>query len=80
MKNIKKFEQFVNESLEEYIIDGERTDGEKEIKKTFTREEVISMLEDVYMETAGSYNDYGKWADDYRDDAISYVKEYMIDK
>ena len=46
-------------------------------KKTYSREDVIALLEDVYAETAGSHNDYGKSTEDYRDDAAIYIRSYM---
>jgi len=46
-------------------------------KEIYTREEVIDLLQDVYMETAGSHNDYGKDAYDYREDAIKEIDVYM---
>jgi hypothetical protein len=46
-------------------------------KKTYSREEVIALLEDVYAETSGSHNDYGNSTEDYRDDAAIYVRSYM---
>ena len=49
-------------------------------KQTYTREDVINLLEDVYCEVAGDYNDYGKQADFYGKQACIWVAEYMKDK
>jgi len=49
-------------------------------KQTYTRAEVIAMLEDVYMDTAGSHNDYGRRPSDYAHDAHYFVGEYMKER
>lgn len=49
-------------------------------KESFTRDEVINMLEDVYAQTAASFNDYGKDESAYRNSAKAFVDTYMKDK
>lgn len=72
MKKYVKLYEEMNEIEQQNSLDFD--------KQTYTRQEVINMLEDVYMETAGSYNDYGKNSDDYKNAAISYVKTFMENK
>lgn len=45
-------------------------------KQTYTRDEVIFLLEDVYEEVATMYNDYG-YMDDVSQRAVDYVKKYL---
>lgn len=49
-------------------------------KQSFTKEEVISLLEDLYMEVAGSYNDYGRNSEDYRETAIIDVQKFLTQR
>ena len=46
-------------------------------KQIFTREELISLLEEVYAIAAGSYNNYGISSGDYLEDARIFVEEFM---
>ena len=47
-------------------------------KKTYTREEVIDLLETLYAQTAEEYNDHGKLAFEYTDDAKNQVAAFMV--
>jgi hypothetical protein len=49
-------------------------------KQSFTREELISLLEDLFMETAGSYNDYGNDPEHYQDIAKKNVQKFLTDR
>ena len=49
-------------------------------KQSFSREELISLLEDLYMEVAGSYNDYGRNSNDYREIAIKDVQRFLTQR
>lgn len=46
-------------------------------QQNFTREEVIRIIADVYAETAGSYNDYGRNEEDYMQAGKTYAEEYV---
>jgi len=60
------------------VITQLRRDFLNDTKKMYSREEVRIMLEEMYCETAGSYNDYGKHAHDY--DGTEVVREYLKNK
>jgi len=93
---MKKFVCENLEELKEYYFDepeeGERISSEErdllykagkegfERKQSFTREELVSTLEDLYMEVAGSYNDYARNAEDYRDIAIKDVQKFLTQR
>ncbi len=49
-------------------------------KQTYTREEIIKLLEDVYAETAGSYNNQKHFRHNHYDEAHTWVAQYMKDK
>lgn len=50
----------------------------KNIKKdTYTRAEVISMLEQLYMQTAENFNDYARCASYYTEEAVQEVEKFM---
>jgi hypothetical protein len=54
LTHIKEFKRFLNESLEEYMIDGERTDGEWSQEKSDTKvrvKDIIQYLENFGLET-----------------------------
>ena len=49
-------------------------------KQTYTRQEVLILLEDVYCKVAGMVNDYGKSEYDYVQESEEQVNDYMKDK
>ena len=48
-----------------------------EAQEFFSKDVVTAMLEDIYAETAGGYNDYGKDKKDYLESAKTYIRSYM---
>jgi hypothetical protein len=48
------------------------------MKNTFTREEVILLLEDMYEKTAESYDDYGR--SDFSKQAVSEAKKFLEER
>ena len=69
---IAQFDEFVSENQKELDFS----------KQTYTRKEVIDMLENAYAEAAGSYNDYGMNSHDPSiiKSAKEFVKKYMNKK
>ena len=65
MKELKHIKSF-NESTE------------NSNSKSYTRDEVFRLLEDLFENVAYLYNDYGKT--DFSKESVEYVKNYMIDK
>jgi hypothetical protein len=49
-------------------------------KQSFTREELVSLLEDLYMQVAGDYNDYARDAGSYQDVAIKDVQKFLTQR
>jgi hypothetical protein len=82
-ENIEEIRENYFDEPEERVSPEERDNLYKvgkegfEGKQTFTKEELIFLLEDLYMEVAGSYNDYGKWPEDYRETANTDVKNFL---
>jgi hypothetical protein len=86
-ENLEELKEFYNEPEEGERVSSEERDifykaGKEgfEGKQSFTREELVSLLEDLYTEVAGSYNDYGKNSQDYQEIAIKDVQKFLTQR